>query len=424
MRTSGANGFPSRPAVAMAVLLAAFAGCARAPEPAAKGKLPEVMVALPVERAVLDNEEFTGRTDAKRNVTVRARVSGYLQKVCFTEGADVKEGDVLFEIDPRPFRAEFDRADASVHQSEANLHTLTSNFKRANSMFTRGAIGQEEYDKIVGDRDAMAAQVKLATAQRDTAKLNLDWTKVLSPLGGRISRQLIDPGNLVKADDTALTTIVSLDPIYVYFDVDERTLLTLRRLRQQGKSTSYRDAPVPVYLGLSDEEGFPHAGTINFADNQVDPMTGTLKARGEFPNPGNLLSPGLFARIKLPIGTPHKATLVAERALGTEQGQRFVYVVNDKNEVEYRKVKLGALQGGLAAVEDGVKMGERVVVNGLQRVRQGSKVEVKVVPMPGAEPAADKAPVTAGKAPAGDKTPAADKAPPPAGPPVKAAKGG
>jgi RND family efflux transporter MFP subunit len=354
---------------------------------------------------------------------VRARVSGYLQKVCFTEGADVKEGDVLFEIDPRPFKAEFDRTDANVHQAEANLKTLTANFSRANSMYTKGAIGQEEYDKIVGDKDAMAAQVKLAIAQRDTAKLNLDWTKVLSPLTGRISRQLIDPGNLVKADDTALTTIVSLDPIYVYFDVDERTLLTLRRLRQQGKSTSYREGTVPVFLGLSDEEGFPHEGAINFADNQVDPMTGTLKVRGEFPNPGKLLSPGLFARIKLPIGTPHKATLVAERALGAEQGQRFVYVVNDKNEVEYRKVKLGALQGGLAAVEEGVKMGERVVVNGLQRVRQGAKVEVKVVAMPGTEAASEKTPATAGKTPAGDKAPAVDKVPP-ANPPVKAAKGG
>jgi RND family efflux transporter MFP subunit len=411
MQTNGAIGFPSRRAVAITVLLAAFAGCAKAPEPAAKGKLPEVMVSLPVERMVLNNEEFTGRTDAKRSVTVRARVSGYLQKVCFTEGADVKEGDTLFEIDPRPFQAEFDRTDANVRQAEANLKTLQANFSRGNSMFTRGAIGQEEYDKIVGDRDAMAAQVNLAIAQRDTAKLNLAWTKAVSPLTGRISRQLIDPGNLVKADDTALTTIVSLDPIYVYFDVDERTLLTLRRLYQQGKSTSYRDAPMPVYLGLSDEKDFPHNGTINFADNQVDPMTGTLKVRGEFPNPGKLLSPGLFARIRLPIGTPHKATLVAERALGTEQGQRYVFVVNDQHEVVYRKVKLGALQGGLAAIEEGVSMGEWVVVNGLQRVRQGSKVEVKMVPMPGTEAPADTPAATADKVPAG-------------GTPVKAVKGG
>ena len=410
MGSNGASGFSARRGVAMASLLVVFAGCGKSPPPAASGKLPAGLVSVPVERMVLDNEEFTGRTDAKRNVTVRARVSGYLEKVCFTEGADVKEGDVLFEIDSRPFQADFDRSDANVRQAEANLKTLQSNFMRGNSMFTRGAIGQEEYDKIVGDKDAMGAQVKLATAQRDTAKLNLAWTKVLSPLGGRISRQMIDPGNLVKADDTALTTIVSLDPIYVYFDVDERTLLTLRRLHQQGKSTSYRDATVPVYLGLSDEEGFPRQGNINFADNQVDPMTGTLKVRGEFPNPGNLLSPGLFARIRLPIGTPHKSTLVSERALGTEQGQRFVFVVNDKNEVVYRKVKLGALQGGMAAIEDGVSMGERVVVNGLQRVRQGSKVEVKLVPMPGDEKPAI-APATADKAPQSTA-------------PVKAVKGG
>jgi RND family efflux transporter MFP subunit len=371
------------------VTLIVMAGCTKAPPPAQKGSLPEVMVSLPVEKEVLDNEEFTGRTDAKRNVTVRARVSGYLQKVCFKEGSDVKEGEVLFEIDPRTYKAEFDRADASVHQSEANLRTLQANQVRANEMFSRRAIGQEEFDKIAGDRDAMAAQVNLAIAQRDTARLNLEWTKVVSPLSGRISRQMIDPGNLVKADDTALTTIVSLDPIYVYFDVDERTLLKVRRLMQQRKVVSYRQgATLPVYLGLSDEGGFPHEGTINFADNQVDPMTGTLKVRGEFPNPGNLLSPGLFARVKLPIGTPHNAVLVAERALGTEQGQRYLYVINDKNEVVYRKVRLGSLQGGLRVVEDGVALGERVVVNGLQRVRPGSKVEAKLVDMPSAEPPA------------------------------------
>jgi RND family efflux transporter MFP subunit len=403
MQRTGASGFPLFRTLALAAALAAFAGCGKAPAPAEKGKLPEVMVSTPVERMVLDSEEFTGRTDAKRNVTIRARVSGYLQKVCFKEGSDVKEGDVLFEIDPRTYQADFDRAEALVRQSEANLKTLQANFGRAGSMFQRNAIGQEEYDKIAGDRDAMAAQVKLAAAQRDTAKLNLEWTKVTAPLSGRISRQLIDPGNLVKADDTALTTIVSLDPIYVYFDVDERTLLTVRRLVQQRKANSYRETTLPVYLGLSDEEGFPHEGAINFADNQVDPMTGTLKVRGEFPNPNRLLSPGLFARIRLPIGTPHKATLVAERALGTEQGQRYLFVVNDKNEIVYRKVKLGSLQGGLRVIDDGLAMGEKVVVNGLQRVRQGAKVEAKLVPMPSAEPAetrnlaADKAPAKGAK---------------------------
>ncbi len=388
MHRIGANPSALARALGAALLFATFAGCGKAPAPPQQGKLPEVMVSLPVERMVLDSEDFTGRTDAKRSVTVRARVSGYLQKVCFKEGNDVKEGDVLFEIDPRSYQAAFDQADATVRQAEANLKTLQSNYSRGNSMFTRGAIGQEEYDKIVGDRDAMTAQVKLATAQRDMARLNLEWTKVVAPLGGRISRQLLDPGNLVVADQTALTTIVSLDPMYVYFDVDERTLLTVRRLFQQRKVSSYRDTTLPVYLGLSDEEGFPHEGAINFADNQVDPMTGTLKVRGEFPNPGNLLSPGLFARVRLPIGTPHKAVLVSERALGTEQGQRYVYVVNDKNEVVYRKVKLGSLQGGLRVIEDGVALGERVVVNGLQRVRQGAKVEPKLVDMPGADAAA------------------------------------
>jgi RND family efflux transporter MFP subunit len=401
MLRTGVPAFAFARGAAVAGLVAAFAGCAKVPLPAEKGKLPEVMVSLPVEKMVLDNEDFTGRTEAKQSVTVRARVGGYLQKVCFTEGADVKQGDVLFEIDPREYRATFDQADASVHQAEANLRTLELNQRRANEMFSRGAIGREEFDKVTGDRDAMAAQVRLAAAQRETARLNLEWTKVTAPFAGRISRQLIDPGNLVVKDQTALTTIVSLDPMYVYFDVDERTLLTVRRLVRERKARSYREATLPVYCGLSDEEGFPHEGKINFADNQVDPATGTLKCRGEFPNADRLLSPGLFARVRLPIGSPHKSTLVTERALGTEQGQRFLYVVNDKNEVVHRKVKTGSLQpGGLRVVEEGLSPGERVIVNGLQRVRPGAKVEAKLEAMPGAAPAArgiesTKAPVPA-----------------------------
>jgi RND family efflux transporter MFP subunit len=223
----------------------------------------------------------------------------------------------------------------------------------------------------------------VAKAQVEAAKLNLSFTKITAPITGRISRQNIDPGNLVMADNTVLTTLVTLNPIYVYFDVDERTMLRLRRLIQEGKLKSAREkgVTVNVEMGTSDEDGFPHPGVINFVDNRLDPATGTLRVRAVFENPRYFLSPGLFARLRIPIGEPHPATVVAERALGTDQGQRFVFVVNDENVVEYRPVKIGALQDGLREIVEGVKEGERVVVSGLQRVRKGIKVDAGEVEM-------------------------------------------
>ncbi|WP_422925894.1 efflux RND transporter periplasmic adaptor subunit [Singulisphaera sp. PoT] len=354
-------------------------GCTQEPPKIAPTKPPVVLVSTPVTDEITEFEDFTGRTDAVFSVEVRARVTGYLEKVNFKDGAEVKEGDLLFEIDPRIYQAELDRAEATVLQAEARVKRLEADNRRANLLFNRGAISREEFERISSDFAEGNASVGIAKANRDLAKLNVGYTKVTAPISGRISRRLVDPGNLVQADSTALTTIVSLDPMYVYFDIDERTMLRFRRLIREGKIQSRESgAVVPIQAALSDEEGFPHEGTINFSDNRVDASTGTLRVRGSIDNHvPRVLSPGLFMRVRVPIGTPHYALMIAEQSLGTDQGRKFLYVVNDKNEVVYRPVKVGPLNEGLRVIEDGLKRGEKVIVSGLQRVKPGAKVEPK-----------------------------------------------
>jgi len=384
----------SRTNLAVLLLGAMLAGCDR-PQAAAPPSRPSVVVvSLPVVQETTDYEDFTGRTEAVAGVEVRARVTGYLDKVLFKEGTEVNQGDPLFEIDPRSYQAELKRAEANLLQAQSRLKRLQRDFKRASELLPERAISQDDFDRVSGDRDEAAAAV------------NLNFTRVIAPLSGRISRQLIDPGNMVKADETPLTTIVKLDPIYAYYDEDERTMLRVRRLIRAGAVKSIREAAVPVLLGLVDEEGFPHVGRIDFVDNRVDSMTGTLRLRGVFENANRLLSPGLFVRIRVSIGKPHPAILISEQALGTDQGQNFVYVVNDKNEVVYRRVKLGPLQGGLRVIEEGLATGERVITNGLQRVRPGVKVEPKLAEAPKAPASSPVLPVsTAGAAGSGKSRP-------------------
>ena len=367
--------------VALVFLWVAVAGCGPKQPKGGEPPPPKVDVAVPVTREVTAYEYFTGRTEAKRSIDLRSRVTGYLDKVMFKEGDDVKENDPLFEIDPRPYKAEMDRTEAVLAQSEAHLKRVTTDYQRALSLYGKQSMSQADFDAAVGDFNEAGAAVRVAKAQVETARLNLGFTKISAPVTGRISRQMIDPGNLVLADNTILTTLVTLDPIYAYFDVDERTLLRIRRLIQQGRAQSARVTTVPVEMGTSDEDGYPHEGVITFADNRLDPNTGTLRVRGEFPNPNKLLSPFLFARLRVPVGKPHPAVLVADRALGTDQGQRFLFVINENSEVEYRPVKVGTAQGSLREIVEGVKPGESVVVNGLQRIRKGMKVEPTVVNM-------------------------------------------
>ena len=362
-------------------------GCAGRPSGGSPAVASPVSVAVsyPVEREVTDSAEFTARTAAVDSVEVRAHVWGYLQKVNFKEGDLVKEGDVLFEIDPRPYEALLNQAKAKVRQDEAQLQFDEQEHQRQSAIHHRGAGSKSELDKAAAARDVTLANLAADKALVASRQLDLDYTKVVAPVAGRASRYVVTVGNLIQAGDqgggTLLTTIVSVDPMYAYFDVDEFTALRVRRLTREGKSDSPRDGGYPVFLGLANEQGFPHRGAINFVENQVNPKTGTIRLRGVFPNKNQVLLPGLFGRVRTPIGRPHTALLVSDRALDTDQGQKILYVVNDKNEVAARPVRVGALHDGLREVTDGLKPGERVIVTGLQQVRPGVTVEPKLVEM-------------------------------------------
>jgi RND family efflux transporter MFP subunit len=336
---------------------------------------PQVQVSRPVSQDVTDHQDYTGRTDAARTVALRARVTGYLAKVAFKEGSDVKEGDLLFEIDPRPYQAELAKAEANLALAETELKRAETDFERVKSQFGKGSISREDYDKVVGDRDEAAAAVNAAKAVREVARLNLSFTKVSAPVGGRIGRRLVDPGNMVKADDTILATIVSKDPMYAYFDLDERTVLELRQAIAGGKIKAAKLDELPVAVGLANKEGFPLPGKIDFVNNSVDPNTGTLRVRAVLPNADGLLMPCLFVRVRLATSDRYKALLVPQRAVGTDQGRHFVYVVNDKGVVESRPVILGPHEGELVAVKGGLKAEDWVAVSGLQRLRAGLTVQ-------------------------------------------------
>jgi RND family efflux transporter MFP subunit len=363
-----------------------LAGCTPAPSGAPAPAPPSVAVSYAVERDVTDYKDFTGRTAAVESVDVRARVWGYLDRVNFKEGALVKKGDVLFEIDSRTYQAALQQAEGNLASLEARLKRLDADFGRAEQLVGKGAMSREERDRIAGDRAETAASIRGLQAAVGRAKLDLAFTKVTAPVSGRVSRYNVTVGNLVQSGDqgggTVLTTIVSVDPVYVYFDVDERTVQRIRQLIREGKAKSAREIEWPVALGLAAEEGYPHQGTIDFVDNQVNPRTGTLRVRAIFPNKDEVISPGYFARVRVPVGTPRQALLVSERALDTDQGQKILYVVNDNNEVTSRPIQVGARHDGLRAIEDGLRPGERVIVNGLLQVRPGITVEPTLVDMP------------------------------------------
>jgi RND family efflux transporter MFP subunit len=379
----------SRLAIASALVLGlclALAGCARTPSDAPPAAPPAVTVSYPVEREVTDYADYTARTAAVDSVELRARVSGYLDRVNFKEGALVKKGDVLFEIDPRTYQATLHTAEGTLAAAEARVERLTADLARGRQMIVSRAIGREQFDKIAGDYSEGVASRTALKATVERARLDVSFTKVIAPVSGRVSRYNVTVGNLVQAGDaqitpTLLTTIVSVDPMYAYFDVDERTVLRVKQLIRAGQAKSPDEAEIPVWLGLANEDGHPHRGTINFIDNQVNPKTGTLRVRGVFPNKDEALSPGYFARVRVPIGAPHKALLITERALDTDQGQKVVYVVDKDNKVTSRPVRTGALHDGLREITDGLKPGQRVIVIGLQQVRPGLTVEAKLVEM-------------------------------------------
>jgi RND family efflux transporter MFP subunit len=423
------------------------AGCKGSQAAGGSAKPPRVTVAYPVSQTVTDYEEFPGRIDAVNNVPIKARVPGYLIEVHFVDGQDVTVGDTLAVIQQDPYDAELKAADAQVRSAEsqvasyeaqlvrdhATLELARTTLKRCEASGAGATPLENEQcraqvnqaDAQVRQTDALIKQAKaavnLAKENFRVAKVKYDFTEVKSPLTGRISRRYVDPGSTISADTTVLTTVVSLDPVYVYFDIDERTMLKLERLSQQtktpvpwkigtrtrGRTTGVvagigkpevvdrpglpaaglalggglpRRLGMPVSIGLADEDGFPHDGVMNFADNVVNQKTGTLRIRGEFDNGNRLLAPGMYCRVQVPVGLPHPAILVKDEALGTDQGRKFLYVLNADDEVVQRDVTVGSLHDGLRVVE-GVGLDERVVVDGLQRVHSGTKVTPKLAAM-------------------------------------------
>jgi RND family efflux transporter MFP subunit len=327
---------------------------------------PKVTVSPVEQRFVTEYEELTGHVDATETVELRARVSGHLDAVSFRAGQLVEKGDVLFTIDSRWYQAQYDLAAARADLAEREA-------KRASSLLASSAISNEEADS----RLAMAAQ---ARAQLATAQLDLEHTKVRAPISGRISRALVTPGNLVSGTPgsaTLLTTIVATGDAYVYADIDENTLLKFNRLARENKILT-QDGRIPVELQLADETGYPRRGYIESADNRVNPSTGSLLLRMIFPNPDDALLPGLFARVRIPISAPQSALLISERAIGTDQSQKFVLSVDHDNKVAYRTVKLGTVIGNKRVVREGLQASDTVVVNGLQKIRPGMVVAPEV----------------------------------------------
>ena len=376
----------SKPALTLsilAVVAATLSACARneAAQNPATAAPPQVTVAQVLSKPVTEFDEFTGRFEAIDRVEIRPRVNGYISSVNFTEGSEVKKGDVLFVIDQRPYAAELKHAEAQLAQSKSALALAKSEKARATNLLAQHAISQEEYDtRSSGDEQAQA-NVQLAESALDTAALNMTYTKVTSPINGRISRANITLGNLVTNGQTLLTTVVSLDPIYVRFDGDEQAYLRSVKEARDRAAAGSKDAAAPVLVGLADEAGFPHSGVMVFQDNEVDPQTGTIRTRAKLDNHDRAFTPGLFARVRLLGDKKYDALLINDSAVGTDQTVKYVLVVGAENKVEYRPVKLGPVIDGLRVVREGLKENDTIVVNGLQRVRPGSPVTPQKVAM-------------------------------------------
>jgi len=362
-------------------------GC-KPPEAQTVPERLSVGVARPVVKEIVDWDEYTGRLAAVDAVDVRARVGGYLDAIQFKDGQIVNKDDVLFIVDPRPFKAILTAGEGDAQAPWCRLDLARNDLERAKKLIETKSISQEDFDTRGKEAEAALASWEAAKAKMERARLDVEFTEVKAPMTGRIGRHQVSIGNLVSGgtdESTVLTNIVTIDPIYCYFDVDERTVIRVRQLIREGKAKSARESEWPVYMGLRKEEGFPFQGTINFVDNQINPKTGTLRIRAVFPNPKEALSAGFFGRVRVPIGFPHQGLLVSDRAIESDQGQKVVYVVNEKKEVVSRAVRLGQLHEGLREITSGPSGGEQVVVRGIQQVRPGLIVEPKLGEMPVSE---------------------------------------
>ncbi|MDF3936729.1 multidrug efflux RND transporter periplasmic adaptor subunit MexE [Pseudomonas citronellolis] len=369
---------PLRIPLALAAVLV-LSACGKTQDAAQNMPAPKVSVAEVIEQPVNEWDEFTGRLEAPESVELRPRVSGYIDKVTFREGALVKKGDLLFQIDPRPFQAEVHRLEAQLQQTRANQTRTANEAARGDRLRATNAISAELADARSAAATEARAQVAATQAELDNARLNLSFTQITAPIDGRVSRAEVTAGNLVNSGQSLLTTLVSTDKVYAYFDADERVYLKYVAMARAGGPDAR--GSTPVYLGLTGEDGFPHLGRLDFLDNQVNPKTGTIRGRAVFDNKDGLYTPGLYARIKLVGSGTYAAALIKDEAVGTDLGKKFVLVVGADKKVAYRGIELGPKLEGLRIVRSGLAKGDRIVVNGLQRVRPGAEVDAQGVPM-------------------------------------------
>ncbi|MEP6491738.1 MAG: efflux RND transporter periplasmic adaptor subunit [bacterium] len=365
---------PRSTSLLTAIIMSLAAACSK---PAPVMPAPEVTVAPAIDREITDWDDFTGHFEAVQSVEVRPRVSGFIQRVSFPEGANVQQGDVLLTIDARPYDAEVARAEAVLEQATTHEQLAHQELDRAKQLVSTQAISREELDSRTSNLAEGGAAVRAAEAALRNAKLNLDWTTVRAPISGRVGRAEITAGNLVQGGSPSaslLTTIVSLDPIFVYFETDEQAYL-----KYVGATGAASGKSRPIQIGLANETGFPHEGKLDFVDNRVDRTAGTMRIRAVLPNPNHLFAPGLFARVHLAGGAHRQVTMVQDQAIGTDQDRKFVLILKPDSTLEYRAIELGRVVDGLRVVQAGLKPGENVVINGLLRVRPG----MKVAPKPG-----------------------------------------
>lgn len=350
---------------------------------------PEVTVSQPVEQEVTLYSEFTGHTAAIEAVDVRARVQGYLRSMHFVPGGDVKQGDLLFVIEPELYQARNDQAVAELAGREAQARASQAQLEITQAIFERNAGSRTDLVQKTQQRDLDRAQVAMARAAVEQTKLDLSYTRIYAPISGRIERNAVDVGNLVGVGEaTVLTSIVATDPVYAYFTASETEVLRYREMQRANLTVAPAGRYNAADLGLAGQDGFPHHGQIDYVGNQIDPNTGTIQIRAVFPNPNRVLLPGLFARVRVPL-TRRQAVLVPDVAVGTDQGGRFLLTVDDKNVVQYQRVKPGAQFKDLRIIEEGIGTGDWVIVNGLQRARPGTTVKPTRAPMqvPAVEPA-------------------------------------
>jgi RND family efflux transporter MFP subunit len=387
MRTI-AHGFRTRLTFASLIALlsiAALAGCGPKTEaqPAAPAR---VTVSRPIQRQVVQWDEYSGNLSSPDVANVSARVSGLIEQASFREGAIVRKGDLLFVIDPRPFQADVDSKKAAVAQAQAQADQAEVHFRRYSEVRNTRAVSADDYDQARASNEVAQAQLSAARAALENSKLNFEWTKVTAPITGRVSRKYVQAGNLVNGGSggvqpTLLTSIVSIDPIYCYVQVPEAAAVRYEKLSIDQGAADIAHARIRCYLQLSGETGFPHAGLIDFVDNQVDTGTGTVTIRGVFSNPNGVMTSGMFARLRVPGSAPHEALLIPDAAINSDQNERFVFVVGNNDVVRRQPVQPGPLFGNLRQIDGGLKLDEPVIVDGVQKAKGGAKVEPHEVPV-------------------------------------------